>query len=315
MTSVDAMVTTHRISCWRSFEDIYERCFRKRRGRFYYRGQSDYSWDLSTTHERLLRCVSHYVPSATPYPSYEPGKCASTPGSRIELLALRAFQARATKFVSNVPPLADTLEWLAMMRHWGMSARLLDVTTSPHVAMYFALCDRLAVSAATQPVDSAVWAINHVPLRYYASKALDHDLPDHTELSDSSLFRKLIYSRTPMLAPVHPRTHNERLAAQQGTFLCVGDPDASCLDNLLACMPGTLVKDQDVLHKFVIDHSAAPEILGRLTTMNIHRASLFPDLQGYAQFIENSLVLFGMRSSYYSENIDFESFERLGWPG
>jgi hypothetical protein len=80
-------------------------------------------------------------------------------------------------------------------------------------------------------------------------------------------------------------------------------------------MPGTEVNDQGVLHKLVIDHRAAPEILGRLTTMNIHRASLFPDLQGYAQFIENSLMLFGMRGSYYSENIDFDSLERLGWLG
>jgi hypothetical protein len=80
-------------------------------------------------------------------------------------------------------------------------------------------------------------------------------------------------------------------------------------------MPGTEVKDQGVLHKFVIDHKVAPEILGRLTTMNIHRASLFPDLQGYAQFIEDSLTIFGMRGSYYSPNIDFESLERLGWLG
>lgn len=61
--------------------------------------------------------------------------------------------------------------------------------------------------------------------------------------------------------------------------------------------------------------TVAREILGRPATMNIHRASLFPDLQGYAQFIENSLMLFGMRSSHYSENIDFESLERLGWLG
>jgi hypothetical protein len=308
-----ASIAAVKISSWQDFEDIYEKCFRKKRGRFYYRGQSDGSWELGTTHERLLPRISHCVPRDAPYPSYAPGKFASTPGSRIELLALRAFQARATKFVSNVPPLADTLEWLAMMRHWGMPTRLLDVTTSPYVALYFALSDRLAASTAMLAVDAAVWAINHIPLRYYASKALN--LPDHADMSDSSLFHELIYSRTPLLAPVHPRTHNERLAAQQGTFLCIGDPDSSFLDNLLTCMPGTLVNDQNVIHKLVIDHGAAPEILGRLATMNIHRASLFPDLQGYAQFIENSLVLFGMPSSHYNQNIDFESFERLGWPG
>jgi hypothetical protein len=315
--SIGSMVQTYDIvSCWEEFERTFEKHFRKKRGKFYYRGQRDSSWELKTTHERLCSHISTHVPIDPPFPSYAPGKEASSPGSRIELLALRAFQARATKFVSNLPQLGETLEWLAMMRHWGMPTRLLDVTTSPYVALYFALCDQLAVDAA-KPVDAAVWAINHVPLRYYAPKAtnLPAALPDHTDLSDSRLFNELIYSGQRTLAPVHPRTHNERLAAQQGTFLCVGDPDRSFNDNLLACMPGTGVKDQSVLHKLVIDHRAAPEILGRLATMNIHRASLFPDLQGYAQFIENSLMLFGMRGSYYSANIDFESLERLGWLG
>ena len=308
------MVQTHSISSWHDFESVYEKRFRQARGRFYYRGQSDASWDLKTTHERLLARVSALVPTGCPYPNYEPGRPASTAGARIELLAMRAFQARATKFVSNPPSIGDTLEWLAMMRHWGMSTRLMDVTTSPHVALDFALSDHLVPSTTPRTTDSAVWAFNHIPLRHAASKAVS--LPEHTDLSDASLFREhVIYSRKPMLAPVHPRSHNERLAAQQGTFLCVGDPDLSLSENLLASMPGTEVKDQGVLHKFVIDHKVAPEILGRLTTMNIHRASLFPDLQGYAQFIEDSLTIFGMRGSYYSPNIDFESLERLGWLG
>ena len=125
----------------------------------------------------------------------------------------------------------------------------------------------------------------------------------------------LIHSRKRMVVPVHPRTHNDRLAAQQGTFLCIGDPDASFGENLLGCMSDTVVKDQSVLYRLVVDKSAAPEILARLSTMNIHQASLFPDLQGYARFIADSLVLFGMRSSYYSSLADWESMERLGWLG
>ncbi|MGA3023293.1 MAG: FRG domain-containing protein [Bryobacteraceae bacterium] len=309
------MATTFTISSWDQFTDIYEQRFRQKRGRFYYRGQSNDSWELRTTHERLFSCISQYIPTDPPFPSYSQGNLASSPGARIELLALRAFQARSTKFLSNLPATDDTLEWLAMMRHWGMPTRLMDVTTSPHVALYFALCDRLAISAATpQPTNATVWAIAHVPLRCLASRAVN--LPDHTDLSDPGLFHEhLIHSRKRIVAPVHPRTHNERLAAQQGTFLCVGDPDASFCENLLGCMPGTEVRDQAVLYKFVIDNAAAPEILGRLSTMNIHQASLYPDLQGYAGFIENSLLLFGMRGSYYSPQADWESLERLGWLG
>lgn len=80
-------------------------------------------------------------------------------------------------------------------------------------------------------------------------------------------------------------------------------------------MPDTEVKDQRVLSKFAIDKSAAPEMLGGLSTLNIRQASLFPGLQGYARFVEDSLVLFGMRSSSYSSAADWESMERLGWLG
>jgi hypothetical protein len=310
---VAAMVETFKVCSWNQFEEIYERRFRPKRGVYYYRGQSNDSWELQTTHERLFSRISEHIPTEEPYPSYSPENQASTPGSRIELLALRAFQARSTRFLSNLPTFGDTLEWLALMRHWGMPTRLMDVTTSPYVALYFALCDRLGVSTVT-PTNAAVWAISHTPLRCVASRAVD--LPDHTDLSDPDLFCKLlIYPRKLMVAPVHPRTHNERLTAQQGTFLCVGNPDASFSENLLGCMPDTEVKDQKVLYKFVIDHNATPEILGRLSTMNIHQASLFPDLGGYARFVENSLVLFSMRGSYYSEGADWESLERLGWLG
>ena len=107
---IGAMAQTYDIvSCWRQFEDIYEKHFRRKRGRFYYRGQNDASWELSTTHERLLSRISPYILSNPPYPSYAPGKVASSSGSRIELLTLRAFQARSTKFVSTLRHLKTRL--------------------------------------------------------------------------------------------------------------------------------------------------------------------------------------------------------------
>ncbi len=197
--SLTKMVKTYRIASWKDFEDVYEKHFRQNRGRFYYRGQSNASWELRTTHERLLQQLALKIPCDEPYPSYASGKFASTRGSRIELLALRAFQARSSKFISNPPPLEDTLEWLAMMRHWGLSTRLIDVTTSPYVALYFALCDHLLVPEINNTINPAVWAINHIPLRHATSKATG--LPDHTDLSNSLLFHEhLLHLSKAMLA-------------------------------------------------------------------------------------------------------------------
>ena len=273
---------------------------------------------LGSVDDPLAFIVADLGPGSdgTPVPELRAGKVRFYPGARIELLALRAFQARATKFVSNPPPLGETLEWLAMMRHWGdVHPALMDVTTSPHVALYFAVCEHLAPSTTPRTTDSAVWAVNHVPLRHAASKAVG--LPDHTDLSDARLFREhVIYSRAAH-ACAGPSPEPQRASCcSAGNISLHRRPRSIAFgESPRACMPGTEVKDQGVLHKFIIDHRAAPEILGRLTTMNIHRASLFPDLQGYAQFIEDSLAIFGMRGSYYNPNVDFESLERLGWLG
>lgn len=47
-----------------------------------------------------------------------------------------------------------TMEWLALMQHFGAPTRVLDITKSSYVAAYFAIED------ATAGDDCAVWAIN-----------------------------------------------------------------------------------------------------------------------------------------------------------
>ena len=45
---VAAMVQTFKVRSWSKFEKIYEQRFRPKRGVYYYRGQSNDSWDLQT---------------------------------------------------------------------------------------------------------------------------------------------------------------------------------------------------------------------------------------------------------------------------
>jgi len=79
--------------------------------------------------------------------------------------------------------------------------------------------------------------------------------------------------------------------------------------------PAGQFKAQDVLSKkLVINPQVGVEFLSRLSAMNIHRAALFPDLKGYAEFIENSLLLYG-KDQQLERYLDFESLERLGWLG
>jgi hypothetical protein len=311
----DARVIEKKIDSWSDFESVYDTYFSRKRGRWYFRGQRDSSWHIETTLDRLLKSIKH-PPNAEPYPCYPSGRSANTVGTRIELVMLRAFQARASKFLPNPPAADDTLEWLALMRHWGLPTRLVDVTTSPHVALYFALLHLLTpedpASTAAEPV---VWAINHIPLRALGAQQVGTDA--HTDLSDRRLFNPkfLADPATMFVAPVHPRAHSERLAAQQGTFLCVGNVDHSFRENIKGCVPAEEIEGQGVFRRMVINPLAGVELLARLAVMNIHSASLFPDLGGYAKFIENSVLLFGKDERQQEPHLDFESLERLGWLG
>jgi len=311
----DEVAAEQIIESWSAFESAYEKYFRRKRGRWYFRGQHDSSWPIETTLDRLLKRVGRPA-NAPPCPRYPCGREANTVGARVELILLRAFQARASKFLPNLPQPDDTLEWLALMRHWGLPCRLLDVTTSPHVALYFALAEFLHADKPTPETPSpVVWAINHIPLRGIGAERVGTQA--HTDLSERSLFNTkfLADPAEAFVAPVHPRSHNERLAAQQGTFLCVGNVDLPFGDNVSGCVPVEDLRGQGVFLKLVINPLAVIEILGRLSVMNIHSAALFPDLQGYARFIEQSLLLFGKDDQQYERHLDFESLERLGWLG
>jgi len=243
--ALDEALVDRRIDSRADFESDYEKYFRRRRGRWYFRGQPNSNWPIETTLKwRLLDRLDHRV-NAPPYPCYPCGREANTVGTRIELVLLRAFQARASKFLSNLPQPDGTLEWFALMRHWGLPSRLIDVTTSPYVALYFALADLLhGDRPAPDDPSPVVWAINHIPLRALGAERAG--VRAHTDLSDRNLFNAsfLADPANAFVAPVHPRSHSERLAAQQGTFLCVGNVDMSLLDNIPSCVPVEHIEGQ-----------------------------------------------------------------------
>ncbi len=77
--------------------------------------------------------------------------------SDAEIKLLFAFKRRAHTYLQpqNIPAQDNAGEWLALMPHFGAPTRLLDVTESPYVAVYF------AIEEAGQDVEAcAVWAIN-----------------------------------------------------------------------------------------------------------------------------------------------------------
>lgn len=84
---------------------------------YIYRGHANYSWVL------LPSIGRHYL------------KKWSNVVDR-EKLALGEFKKRAIPYIKHQPK-AD-IEWLCLMQHHGLSTRLLDFTTNPLIALFFA---------------------------------------------------------------------------------------------------------------------------------------------------------------------------------
>lgn len=68
---------------------------------------------------------------------------------------LEEFQIRAVRYIKNEP--SSDFEWLFLAQHYGIPTRLLDWSTSPLVALYFACDKELDKEGAVFSTDMPLW--------------------------------------------------------------------------------------------------------------------------------------------------------------
>ncbi len=113
---------------------------------FFYRGQANAEWGLKSSYERAKKKRGDVLYNS----AYCDNRC-DTFLFRGELAAIKYYLATNDSFRNTRHP---KIEVLSEMQHYGASTRLLDVTESFGVALFFALVGN------DEKKDGAIWAIN-----------------------------------------------------------------------------------------------------------------------------------------------------------
>jgi hypothetical protein len=171
------------------------------------------------------------------------------------------------------------IEWLALMQHHGAPTRLLDFSRSPFIAAFFSF----EQCFIRNDVDVAVWAINYNFLKNKALEELETEfsteIKENKRLINERLFEKLFHlNNRNLVFPVEPFRMNRRYSLQQSIFVSTGNSNENFLNQLKFLendIGRAVVKIEmpSILHK---------QVIRDLQRMNLNRASLFPDLDGYA---------------------------------
>ncbi len=287
-----------------------------------FRGQQDASWSLSTTLQR----------------AGQQAQGTSLLLGKIEHQIIEEFQRRAHHFLIDAPPLENLIEWMALIQHFGGPTRLLDFTSSFYVAAFF------AVEKASS--ECAIWGVNDHALFKAVGPLLGVDMkesllpywqvPHRMGALAETMLKE---NQTSFAQPKHftfevqPFRLNERLAVQQGRFLCPLSVDVPFIHSLAATfgLPHATLSDTGIEDFIELNHARKllneaavikillplathHDVLQDLWNMNVTAATLFPGLDGFARSLHYFLRMDNLWSIKY-ESGGFDAARNDSSPG
>ena len=242
-STLDAGTVVITVSSWAGFQEfVHSRTLRFRD--LIWRGQRCDNWLLESTLDRKLKSV-----------------LASTNPAEARQAHLERFKLATRGRRGTSPPIVpNENDWWALGQHHGLATPLLDWTTSPYVAAYFAF-SKLTEQQTPNRAVHALWT------------------PSISEINNSIDGIQIV---RPM------SDDNARLVNQSGLF--TRQPDGVDVETWIKRNFKDELKNM-IYFKVLIPDSERTICLQSLNRMNINHLTLFPDLYGASKHCNTNLEI------------------------
>ena len=187
-----------------------------------------------------------------------------------ETMILSEFRRLSSPYLRKIP--SNTSEWVLHAQHHGLPTRLLDWTSNPLKALYFAVEDKSNNS------DGVVWSWDSFRVEW------NEEFPN-LEVEEMYFHR-----------PTHL---NDRIIAQESMFLVFplgpGQTSIKPLD-----LFG--LRDEGFVEKFVIPAGKKQSIRERLDDFGINVLSMFPSITSAAALVRQEYLMDKDNGSQFSDD-------------
>jgi hypothetical protein len=218
------------------------------------------------------------------------------------------FHSLVTQCPEEFKDCTSTFDFLVKMQHYGLPTRLLDITSNPLVALYFACCSLVPSSSRDSNAKHGQVLIYQVPnheIKYFNSDTVSvvSNLArvgadfDFAKEEEQERFLHTIQAEKPYFKPkikkedlnsvicVKPKLDNRRIVKQSGAFFLFGMGQTKT--------DPIRIPDE---YRPEIKHIAIPKgskesLLRELTTLSISEATLFPEIDSVARFIRKDVKI------------------------
>lgn len=176
--------------------------------------------------------------------------------------------------------------WYFLMQHYRVPTRLLDWSTSPLVALYFAVSEESTSDRAVWIVDPWRWNRAHVKGLYGPAIADWREtrkyLLDLEDAFDTEVSENQTQKRWPIA--IEPSHVDRRVAAQGSKFVLFGTEKDMTESPAINNRRGGKTKHA-IVDKIVIPNLVADQLREELNQIGINERSMFPDLEGLGRHI------------------------------